>query len=78
MRCFLKYIQSIYTSQPTNVMNVSGLIHGLIGWEVSICSSEPDKEEIEQFTTKHAAVISQYVTQPIQTQQFKKVGIIDG
>lgn len=72
MRRFLKYIQSIYTSQPVNVPNVSGLIHGAIGWEVSICSSEPDREGVEQFTTKHHAITTQYLTQPMKTQQLKK------
>lgn len=61
----------IHKTKPVNLRNFSGLIHNLIGWEVSLCSSEPDQEEIEQFTTKHS-IVTPYATQPIQTQQFRK------
>ena len=62
----------IHKTKPANTLNVPRLIYNIIGWEASICSSEPDREEIAQFTTKHSAILTNYTTQPIQTQQLKK------
>ena len=65
---FLRDIQPIHTSQPANtLMYVSGLIHGLIGLDVPPDSSWLDEEDISLFTTKHSAIITTYITQPIKT-----------
>lgn len=74
LRCLKSFKPSIRVSESANRLNVSGLIHNLIGWEVSICSSEPDREEFAQFTTKHQALTAQYVTQPMKTEKKAKAG----
>lgn len=72
LRCLKSFKPSIRVSESANRLNVSGLIHNIIGWEVSICSSEPDREEFAQFTTKHH--IANYVTQPMKTEKREKAG----
>ncbi len=79
LRCLNKYAKSIHTSPPANtLMYVSGLIHGLIGLDVPPDTSWLDEEDVSLLTTKHSAIITTYVTQPIQTQQFRKARLNDG
>lgn len=76
LRWLKRFKSFIAISESTNsVFNAERLIHDLIGWEVSMCASEPDREEIEQITTKHSAITVQYITEPMKTQQLKKARI---
>lgn len=58
------------------MLDMARLIRALIGRDVPTGSSGLEKEDIEQFTTIHQAIVRQYATQPIQTIKIEKRGKI--
>lgn len=72
LRC-LKSPKPIHISEPANTLNYSGLIHGLIGWDVQMDSSSSwlEEEDVSTLTTFHQAVVISHITIPMETEKRK-------